>query len=128
MLRLVAATVAVEDERRSALDKRAAECVHTGYDERNGLYDARAAALPRFRVWIGSRLPRHLVRLVGRIAARVVHVNRRRTSAFLTSRCCSPPRYFEAELRGLPSEVGLRFVPTRNMQISRATQIGPTSK
>src|SRR5438132_14427799 len=68
------------------------------------------------------------VPLVGKIAARIVHANRRRTSAFLTSRYCSPPRYFEAELRGLPSEVGLRFVPTRNMQTSRATQIGPTSK
>src|SRR5205807_78230 len=32
-LRLAAATVAVADERRTALDKRAPHCVHTGYDE-----------------------------------------------------------------------------------------------
>src|ERR1700745_2497324 len=91
MLRLVPATVAAEDERRSALDERAPESVHTRYHERNGLYDARAAALPDFRVWIGSGLRGHLECLIGKTAACIVHTNRRRTSMFL-SRVRAPRR------------------------------------
>src|SRR5215472_10890163 len=84
MLRLVPATVAVEDERRSTLDKRAPEGVDTGYHQRHGLYNARAAALPWLRVCVGSRFRSHLDRLISKIAACVAHTNRRRTSVFLT--------------------------------------------
>jgi hypothetical protein len=43
VLRLVAATVAVDDEGGSALLERAAQCIHADNGQRNGLQDARTA-------------------------------------------------------------------------------------
>ena len=128
VLRLIPAAVAVEDQGRSALHERPPERIHTGHHKGNRLHDPRAAAFSQFRIRIGSRLRSHFNCLIGKIAACVVHTNRRLPSVFLTSQVQRPADYFPAVLRVVPSEVRLRFVPKRNIQTSLATQIGPTSK
>src|ERR1700687_802854 len=49
VLRLVAAAVAIDDQRGSALGKRAPEGVHTRNGQGNGLNNARAAPLAQLR-------------------------------------------------------------------------------
>jgi len=45
VLRLIAATVAIDDQRRRALVKRPTESIHTRNAQRNGLNNSRAATL-----------------------------------------------------------------------------------
>ena len=55
MFRLIAASVAINDQGRSVLGKRASDGIHPGNRQGHGLHDARAAALPQIRV--GMPLP-----------------------------------------------------------------------
>ncbi len=80
MLRLVAAAVAINDQRRRTLREGTPERVHTRHRQRNSLHDSRAAALSQFLVLMGNRFRHHIRCFVGKIAALLlVHGHRRRS-------------------------------------------------
>src|SRR5579862_6771229 len=89
MLGLEAAAVAVDDQAGSALDERTAQGVHTLDHQRNGLHDARTAALAKLFGRINGVFRQHLptihrvraalrvvATMVGTLSAKLVHTRR----------------------------------------------------
>ena len=74
VLGLVAAAVAIDDQRGSALGELAAERVHAGNAQGNGLHNARAAALAQLHRCAGYAGSRHsFSHLLGKFPAKLVH-------------------------------------------------------
>ena len=129
MFGLIAAAVAVDDERRGAFDEGTAEGIDARYHQGNCLHDSRAAAFPQFRAYVGRVLRQHFDCLVGIVAARIIHANRHPPSVIhMHTAEWHYKSYFVTSPCGVESEAGLRCVPVRNIHASLATQIGPTSK
>jgi hypothetical protein len=79
VLRLVAAAVAIDDQRRGAFREGASECINTRNRQRNRLHDPRAASLALFLVLVCHRFRHHFRCFVGKIAALFIHPHRRRS-------------------------------------------------
>ena len=75
MFRLVAAAMAVDDQRRGALHEWPSKRVDTRHHQRDRLDDAGAAALPQFRALVRGPFGHHFNCLVGKIAAQIVHAD-----------------------------------------------------
>ncbi len=69
VFRLVAATMAIDNQRRGPLHEGAPEGVDTRHDKRDRLHDTGAAALPQFRALVRGPFGHHFNCLIGKIAA-----------------------------------------------------------
>src|SRR5262249_37436799 len=76
--RLIAAAVAIDDERGGAFGERPAESIHTRHQDGDGLDDSRAAPFPQLHTGIQCCVRHHFRRFIGEFAAQVVHESRHR--------------------------------------------------
>jgi hypothetical protein len=79
MFRLIAAAVAINDERGGTLCEWPSKRIDASDGQRNRLHDPRTATLPQFFVLVRDRFRHYFRRFVGKIAALLVHGHRRRS-------------------------------------------------
>src|SRR5229473_2487217 len=118
VLRLVAAAVAIDDERRGALAERTSQRIDAGDHQRDRLHNARAAAFAQFGGSAGY--PGHSVtRVIGKIPAEFVHESKPPINCESSSYDC-----FVREA----CDAWARCSRVKNDHASLATQIGPTNR
>jgi len=131
MFRLVAAAMAIDNQRRRFVPRNGRPSASTTrHGKRNRLHDSAccdASLIPRWRYWrfqtpfpLSHRRNCRLDRFIQTAAIpQYFNISRRRLD-----RCI----YFIASLRGVPSEVGLRCVPVRNIHASFANPDWPNQQ